>query len=333
MAKAPIEAPRAWVDEPSDTGDGAIGRLLRGVPEPEPLSAAALAQVHARLGKSRSASRTSRRAREVVLAFVMLLAGASVALAGWGVSDWVAARRRGAAESLPGMTAVSPSAPAVSPSVVAAVPVAAPAANVIEAASMVKAASPPIVAAIPSAGVAPTSTSAAANASALAAESAALEAALLKLRREHDAAGALALLDQSDALFARGSLGLEAKIARVDSLLALGRKREALLLLERLPFAQVGRGSELRLLRAELRARSDCGSALADFDLLTRVALPPLLAERAVYGRAACELQVGDDAHARSDFGAYLQRYPEGRFATNVRQQLARLGEKAPEQR
>lgn len=243
----------------------------------------------------------------------------------------MAARRRGA-ESLPAMTAASPSARLVPRSVARALPVVAPEANVVEAAGVEQAASPPLVASIPSAGVAPTLASAAANARALAAESAALEAVLLKLRREHDAASALALLDQSDALFARGSLGLEAKVARVDALLALGRKREALALLERLPFAQVGRGSELRLVRAELRAGSDCGSALADFDLLTRLALPPPLAERVVYGRAACELQVGDDAHARTDFAAYLKQFPEGRFAATVRQQLARRGEKAPEQ-
>ena len=331
MAKAPLEAPRAWVDEPSDTGNGVLGKLLRGVAEPEPLSAATLAQIHARLGKPR-ASRSSRRARELVLAGAMLLAGASVALAGWGVSNWVAARRHAAlppptaansaAGTLPRRTARGP------------LPVAMPPEPYLVADSGVaEAASPSVVPSAPSGNLALPSASAAASASALAAESAALENVLVKLRREHDAAGALTLLDRSEALFARGSLGLEAKVARVDALLSLGRKREALAILERLPFAQIGRGGELRLLRAELRAGTDCASALADFDVLAKQTLASPLAERAVYGRAACELQVGDDAHARTDFARYLQQYPAGRFAGNVRQQLARLREKAPEQR
>ena len=333
MAKAPFEAPRAWVDEPSDTGDGAIGKLLRGVAEPDPLSAAALAQIHARLGKPR-ASRRARRAREFTLAAAMLLTGASVALAGWGVSEWVAARRHAPAEG-PAPTAAAPRAvPTQSQRTIAkAAPIATPEAPLISDTGAAEAANPPVVASAPSVSLVLPLASSASSTSALAAESAALESVLLKLRREHDAAGALALLDRSEVLFARGSLGLEAKVARVDALLSLGRKREALAILERLPFAQIGRGGELRLLRAELRAGTDCASALADFDVLAKQALAAPLAERAMYGRAACELRVGDDAHARADFAGYLRKYPEGRFAGDVRQQLARWGEKAPSPR
>jgi hypothetical protein len=144
---------------------------------------------------------------------------------------------------------------------------------------------------------------------------------LVKLRREHDARGALALPDESQALFARGTLSLEAEVARLDALLQLGRRAEALRILEHLPFAQVGRGGELRV----LRAADDCGRALADFDVLVNQPLPLPLLERAIYGRAACELQVGDRSQAGRDFNRYLTRFPQGRFAARVRSQLAQL--------
>jgi hypothetical protein len=151
----------------------------------------------------------------------------------------------------------------------------------------------------------------------------ALQAVLVKLRREHDAKGALALLDQSQPLFARGALAQEALVARVDALLALGRQSEALTILNRLPLAHIGRGGELRLQRAELRAKDDCGLALVDFDVLVKHALAPALAERALYGRAACEVRVGDNGHARRDFQNYLTRFPQGRFADSAQKQLS----------
>jgi len=165
--------------------------------------------------------------------------------------------------------------------------------------------------------------------SALAAEALVLERALVKLRREHDAQGALAVLDESRALFAQGTLALEAQMARVDALLALGRRSEALSILEQLPLARIGRGGELRLIRAELRANADCARALTDFDALVTQALAAPLMERVLYGRAACELQVGDRAHAEQDLNQYLTRFPQGRFAARVQAQLARPSDKA----
>jgi hypothetical protein len=170
----------------------------------------------------------------------------------------------------------------------------------------------------------------AADEGALAAESLALQNVLVKLRREHDASGALALLDQSQALFAHGALALEAQVARVDALLLLGRQNDALAILNGLPLGHMGRGGELRLQRAELRARTDCGLALADFDALTRQALPPALAERALYGRAGCERRIGDDSHAQSDLRDYLTRFPNGRFSAEARRQLARMPQNSP---
>ena len=326
MAKVPVEAPRPWVDDTSNSAEGRLGELFRSVAEPKPLSAATLAQIHTQFDRPRMRSPMQRRFREASLAFVMLLAGSSLAIAGWGVTDWWRGRVRPATPQSSTIRVgssrdakVRPSRQHSLPAVTAEVPNELDA-GVPESTPQTPATSAPSAAPLASA-----------KASALAAESAALEGVLVKLRRERNPQDALMLLDQSDALFSHGSLALEARVARVDALLALGRKREALTILERLPFAQIGRGGELRVVRAELRAGSDCALALADFDALTAQALSPPLAERALYGRAACELQVGDRTHAESDLKQYLARFPQGRFNTSARSELAKLTGKTPE--
>lgn len=152
-------------------------------------------------------------------------------------------------------------------------------------------------------------------------ESAALEPALIALRQKHDAKQALALLDQYRARFPRGALALEATTARLDALLLAGKRREALAVLDALPLERVGRRVELRLLRGELRAEQSCKRALVDFELVLQSGATPW-AERALYGRAVCLLRSGDRAGARADLERYLQRYPGGRFAGDVRAHL-----------
>jgi TolA-binding protein len=322
MTKPLVEAPPRWTDDDSASVEGRLGELFRSVEKPVPLSPAALARVHARLGSARRASGMRRRFREVALAGLMLLAGSSIALAGWGVSEWWTGRgqraelalqsgtptngalqlgKRAAAQAVHSTAQAAPTETAESPdSVVPAVP------RALAGKSAERSAS-----------------AAPADSSALASESLALQAVLVKLRREHDAKGALTLLDQSQPLFARGALAQEAQVARVDALLALGRQSEALTILNQLPLAHIGRGGELRLLRAELRAKDDCGLALADFDVLVKHALSPALAERAIYGRAACEVRVGDNSDAQRDFRNYLTRFPQGRFADSAQRQLS----------
>ena len=152
-------------------------------------------------------------------------------------------------------------------------------------------------------------------------ESAALEPALIALRQKHDAKQALALLDQYRARFPRGTLALEATTARLDALLLAGKRREALAVLDALPLERVGRRVELRLLRAELRAEQSCKRALGDFELVLQAGATPW-AERALYGRAVCLLRSGNSVGARADLERYLQRYPGGRFASDVRAHL-----------
>ena len=328
MTKPTVEAPQRWVDAPNADGDGLEGALFRAVPPAEPLSAAALSLVHARLGTGRRTSPVQRRLREAVLAGVMLLAGSSLALAGWGVTEWWSARREPAlARTTPGVSTVAPKQTRARRAAAVPLQTAAPSAS---AALPEPAPSEPEEVAVPRTANAKEPDRHAGNAdeSELAAESLALQHVLVKLRREHDASGALALLDQSQALFEHGALALEAQVARVDALLLLGRQTEALAILNQLPLTHLGRAGELRLQRAELRAHTDCGLALADFDVLTRQALAPALAERALYGRAGCELRVGDDSHAQSDLREYLTRFPSGRFSAEARQQLGRMSQK-----
>jgi hypothetical protein len=157
----------------------------------------------------------------------------------------------------------------------------------------------------------------------LALEAEALQPALAKLRRSHDAKAALRLLDDYQARFPRGYMSIEAGMARVDALLLLGQRAEALILLAGMPLDRVGRGTELKLVRAELYAERDCRRALADFNTVLAVPASAGLTERALYGRAGCSLRLGNAVAARADLTAYLARYPGGRFAGQVRARLA----------
>jgi TolA-binding protein len=331
MTKPIVKAPERWTDDDSASVEGRLGELFRSVEKPVPLSPAALARVHARLGSARHSSGMRRRVREAVLAGVMLLAGSSLAVAGWGVNEWWTGRAERHERALQSGTSIAGTGTGAlhaskrsAPQVAQQTSPAAPEENTDGPDIAVPLA--PRVARTADHG----SNTAPADSSELASESLALQAVLVKLRREHDAKGALALLDQSQPLFARGTLALEAQVARVDALLALGRQGEALTILNHLPLAHIGRGGELRLLRAELRAKDDCGLALADFDELVRRPLSPALAERALYGRAACEVRVGDSSNAQRDFRDYLTRFPHGRFADGAHRQLSVTADKVP---
>jgi tetratricopeptide (TPR) repeat protein len=155
--------------------------------------------------------------------------------------------------------------------------------------------------------------------------------ALRLLRRERAPERALERLDTYLSRFPEGQLRLEARLARLDALLALGRRPAALVALEELPGDQVARRPGLRLLRGELLAGAGrCTRALADFDavLQRRAATGPALTrnhhERALYGRASCRSTLGQTDAARADLQAYLERFPDGTFAPAVRRALGR---------
>lgn len=162
--------------------------------------------------------------------------------------------------------------------------------------------------------------------SALSAESQLLSEALRLLRREDDPRGALALLLSHEERFPKGALRPEAQGAQVEALLRLGRRAEALRLLERLPVSGLPRADELRLLRGELRGEAGrCAEAVADFSaILDRPGAAGAAGERALYGRASCRARQGDKAGARADLVSYLSRYPSGKFSDEAREALGK---------
>lgn len=163
--------------------------------------------------------------------------------------------------------------------------------------------------------------------SGLAAESRLLGVALHQLRQERDGAAALRSLELYTQRFPGGLLAEEAQAARLDALLLLDHRSEALQLLDRTQFQRLGRGGELRVVRGELRAAAGrCREALTDFAAVLGTAPPPpLVAERALYGRASCLVSLGDPQDARAALGQYLAQFPAGRFADAARRSLQTL--------
>src|SRR6185295_2257611 len=147
------------------------------------------------------------------------------------------------------------------------------------------------------------------------------------LRAGRDPAGALDVLDLYRQRFPAGRLVAEASLARVEALLALGRRPEALSVVETMPDAPGERARDRALLRGELRAEAGrCTEALADFTLAESRAgssLRPAVEARAVWGQAACHARLGQIAPARRDFGRYLAAYPRERSAADARRWLA----------
>ena len=160
----------------------------------------------------------------------------------------------------------------------------------------------------------------------LAGETRLLNRALERLRQHRDAPGALEALDQYLRRFPDGTLAAEARTARIDALLMLSRKHEALLALDAMTFGEGQRQQELRTIRGELRAATDCAAAVADFDQLLSGAPPPELGQRALYGRAVCRSRQGQRDAARDDAERYAVAFPAGRFIGEMRRMLAAPG-------
>ncbi|MDW8281307.1 MAG: tetratricopeptide repeat protein [Myxococcales bacterium] len=158
----------------------------------------------------------------------------------------------------------------------------------------------------------------------LAAETRLIGQALQELRNGR-AEEALRLLDEHRMQFANGELLEEARAARIEALLRLGRRRAALTELESLSMEQLSRTAELRVLRGELRAEQGrCDDAISDFTAVLQARPPATAEERAWYGRASCRSQRGDIEGARADLLDYLRRFPGGRFSDAAREALGK---------
>jgi regulator of sirC expression with transglutaminase-like and TPR domain len=146
------------------------------------------------------------------------------------------------------------------------------------------------------------------------------------VRVDRDGDAALHALDERARRFPDGTLASEARVARVEALLALGRTSEALPLLLEIRDQTDGLTRPIQLARAEILAEQNhCREATSDFDDLVTSNIADDAAERALYGRAACHLRTGETGPARRDLDRYVELYPHGRFAAAVRRAAAEL--------
>lgn len=147
--------------------------------------------------------------------------------------------------------------------------------------------------------------------------------AIRRLRNDHDARGALSLLDMIQSSSA-ATFADEIALVRVEALLDLGDRAAALAVLDSLPLPDIPRGEELLVLRGDLRAGAKrWADAIGDYTRGTAAATPQLV-ERSLFGRASCRMGVGETAFARSELQDYLQRFPNGMFVAEARRLLAR---------
>jgi hypothetical protein len=150
-----------------------------------------------------------------------------------------------------------------------------------------------------------------------------LDRALVLLRRDRNATAALAALEVYFGRFPHGLLNREAQLARVDALLLLGRSEDVLAALELLPLDHGRRSTELQIIRGELRARSDCARAEADFSAALSHSPDARLLERILYGRGGCRIKLGNRHGAASDLQRYLERFSTGAHADWARAWLS----------
>jgi hypothetical protein len=315
---------RRWVHEQGgDELDAHLGDVFRSLESESSLPPPALAAVERRLLRGPEASRR-RPLRAAPLVLAVLTAGASAALANWALPPGWNVQQLFAPARPAAPAPVHHAAPAKP---VARVPKEAARTEVVVPTAVTESVitEPSTAASAPRALAAPAvrteTTEVTATPSELALESEQLQKALARLRRDRDPQGALLLLDEYQSRYPRGVLSLEAAVARVDALLILGRRSEALERLSRLPLERVGRRNELQLVRGELYSDRDCNRAIADFSAVLSLDGNGPFAERALYGRAMCRLRQSDPS-ATNDLRSYLARYPNGRFADAVRQQL-----------
>jgi hypothetical protein len=304
-----VEPLSPWAEGFDDgTAEGLrIALLFRAVPEPAPLSDVARQRLGLRLRTRAGRSSGLILLRLVVVGAVIGMAGAAAAQ--WATTHILSGQRELVRPRTPVVVLDPPLVPQPSLPRVAALPE--------------EIALPVEVTAEPEVVNAPAPPGAGMQSSRLGQEAASLEVALSALRAggKERASKALAAIEQHLRTFPGGPLELEARVARVDALLVLGRRQEAKRELAALPIENVGRNRELRLIRAELRADDDCRTALGDFQVLLDQPLAPAWQERALFGRGACLLRLGERAAAERDFERYLQQFPSGRFAEQIRAQ------------
>ena len=298
-----LPEPERWSERPRGgaTAEDAVGLSLRDARDLAAPSDARLARVGERLMTEREprSARTAWAFAAVLVALLVVggtVGAARGSLRRWAERRWVSVSR-GEASAPPPRRGHAVRAALASP------------ASVVEPAAAVQPASEPLaspptsIAAAPSslAEVTRTDRGRRAHAAERAHEEASfVEARILArafhaLRTEHDAAAALRDLDEHARRFPGGALDTEARLARVEALIALGRSSEALALLERWPGNGAAPTRAVRLARGELLADDGrCLEAARDFDAVVVRSDADAVGERALYRRAACDLRARD---------------------------------------
>jgi hypothetical protein len=300
--------PERWSDRPGRGAgaENAVGATFRRVRQATLPTDQAMARMAWRSGRPRSAPVFG--VRHVVAAIVVLLCMAGAVGAARSIVHRAReARDLRAADRVTAREKVSPSARLRSPS-----------------------ASPPAEATAPDTATAPanqdaTGLGAAASQRPRPTEAALLAEAFRAVRARGNGAAALRSLDRYDRLFPAGILRGEVRIARVEALLALGRRGEALPLLKGIEDAGAVLTRNVRIARAEMLVEEgSCASALVDFADLLASPEADDAAGRALYGRASCSLRAGDVAAGRRDLERYVSLFPAGTLAARARAALDR---------
>ena len=282
-----VETPTRLADARSgDATETRAAELLRALqPPPARLAPSARARIAATLDERAARAQAPRRVfwPAAVAAAIVLFAGGVVGAA-WGIPVRA--------------TLARPLGRSARPTATPARPVAAPA----PAAAPVLAAPDPAPAPEPTSTLAPATGprrhvahaprphESRARRGSVVAESRLLAGALQDLRQRHDAQAALAALDDYERRFPAGVLAPQAAAARIDALLALGRRAGAIRGSRRSRSMICRAALGLRTLRGELRAgRGELGAALDDFTaVLTLAGARSSVVERALYGRGSC---------------------------------------------
>ncbi|MEP6652138.1 MAG: tetratricopeptide repeat protein [Myxococcales bacterium] len=150
-----------------------------------------------------------------------------------------------------------------------------------------------------------------------------LAAAFRELRSGGQPAAALRLLNEYEQRFPGGALRGEARVARAEALLTLGRGGEALRVLDEIENQGGTLTRDLRITRGELfAANGDCENAVRDFEALLGGSRDDAVTARALFGRASCRLRRGEMSAARRDLERYLVIQPDGPSAADARRAL-----------
>jgi len=323
----PADEPTLWSELPAGDAPAAqAGELVRRLGEPEAPGDDRLAAIRARITLRRG-PRTVRRSFTWALVVGALMIGTTLGVAASGWIEPLRARLR------PHDNEAS-SPPRAAPHhrtrhrAAAPVPGPAPEPPALDPAPAVLERPAPAIAAPSEVHQSPTTlrrtrgpgalVAAAREPKAARGEAAVLAAAIRKLRRDGNARGALATLDEHAASYPRGELGAEADLVRVEALLAIGDRAAALRLLDARADTNP-RARQALLVRGELRAAAGrCADAVGDLSRVLASAPRDGLDERALYARASCLSRLHDYPAARRDLDAYLGKFPDGRYAAQA---------------